>query len=71
MNDTTATYTSSERPDPGRSGFARWAYLIFFVFILGAQLWLILGLLVLFSYLLVLLGMFVGRRHFKKKGVDD
>jgi hypothetical protein len=26
--------------------------------------------LVLFSYLLVLLGMFVGRRHFKKQGVE-
>ncbi|MGD8685115.1 MAG: hypothetical protein PVG27_14305, partial [Chloroflexota bacterium] len=29
------------------------------------------SLLVLGSYLLVLLGMFVGRRHFKKRGVED
>ena len=38
MNDTTVTSRKPERPHSGRSGFARWAYLIFFVFILTGPL---------------------------------
>ncbi|HKY47663.1 MAG TPA: sensor histidine kinase [Acidimicrobiia bacterium] len=34
MNDTTAGILKSERLDPGRSGFSRWAPLVFFAFIL-------------------------------------
>lgn len=34
MNDTTVRLESSERPETGRSGFSRWAPLVFFAFIL-------------------------------------
>jgi two-component system sensor histidine kinase DesK len=34
VNDTTVRLMSSERPDMGRSGFSRWAPLVFFAFIL-------------------------------------
>ncbi len=34
MNDTTISYGKSERPESGRSGFSRWAPLVFFAFIL-------------------------------------
>lgn len=38
MNDVTARRVKSERPGPGRFDFARWAYLVFFVFILTGPL---------------------------------
>src|SRR5690606_34844126 len=34
VNDTTVTVENSERLDTGRSGFSRWAPLIFFAFVL-------------------------------------